>query len=298
MNKLKKIFILLLSVIILCSCQKDNTKYELIEITGEELINNISSKKEQRFIFALYNTNKKNADSFYQTLESLVNNINSNIYYVNYNHLDDMSALNLFTYDFGDFTENSYYFYDKGDIKISSDYTDFATAFKELKNISKTTSLKLIDKSTKEEYIKEASKLYDDGNIAKAYNELNKAWNLKEAKEEYNKNPLYNLINSWEAYEFLDDDYKEVNYYNFLFMTSTNYYYEIIIKDKYQNFNKPNDLNEYTKKFYQIKENTILISNYENGNYKEKYQIKSINDERLSIVDLDTNKKINFVKRS
>ena len=81
-------------------------------------------------------------------------------------------------------------------------------------------------------------------------------------------------------------------------MTSTNYYYEIIIKDKYQNFNKPNDLNEYTKKYYQIKENTILISNYENGNYKEKYQIKSINDERLSIVDLDTNKKINFVKRS
>ena len=59
-----------------------------------------------------------------------------------------------------------------------------------------------------------------------------------------------------------------------------------------------NDLNEYTKKYYQIKNNTILISNYENGNYKEKYQIKSINDERLSIVDLDTNKKINFVKRS
>lgn len=298
MKKLTKLFIILFLILFICACKDKKTEYKLIEITGEELVNNLYNNDNQKFIFALYNTDKKNADTFYQSLENIVNNINSDVYYVEYNHLDDESSFNLYTSDFGNFAENSYYLYDKGKITISSDFTDFAAMYKELKTITKTTSLNLVSAKTKEEYLKQADQLYNEGQISQAFNYLNKAWNTEEAKKTYQNNKYYKLINSWEAYKFLDDQHKKVEYYSFFFISNVNYFYQIIVEDNYQDFEKPNDLSKYEKKYYYIKDDIIYISNYDNGKYKETYQIESINEERLTLIDIETKEKLNFAKRS
>lgn len=170
--------------------------------------------------------------------------------------------------------------------------------YKELKTITKTTSLNLVSAKTKEEYLKQADQLYSEGQISQAFNYLNKAWNTEEAKKTYQNNKYYKLINSWEAYKFLDDQHKKVEYYSFFFISNVNYFYQIIVEDNYQDFEKPNDLSKYEKKYYYIKDDIIYISNYDNGKYKETYQIESINEERLTLIDIETKEKLNFAKRS
>lgn len=298
MKKIVRISLLFLLIMTMCSCKTNKEEHSLIEITGEELINNLYGEKEGKFIFALYNSEKQNASKFINDLENVVKNINMDIYYVDYNHLDDASAFNLLATEFGDFAKNSYYLYDNGQINLSVNYVDFATLYKDLKTLSGEYSMDYINEDTKKEHLEEATTLYENGEIAKAFNELNKAWTLKEAKETYAKNPHYKLIRIWEAYEFEEEQRENVTYTSIAFLSNYNYFYRIVVTDKYAGFEKPSDLTKYEKIYYYVKEDIIYTSNYENGKYKETYQITSINEERLSVIDISKEKTINFVKRS
>lgn len=298
MKKIVRISLLFLIIVTICSCKSNKEEHSLIEITGEELINNIYADKEGKFIFALYNSDKQNADKFLNDLGNVVKNINMDIYYVDYNHLDDSSAFNLLATESGDFDKNSYYIYDNGKISLSTNYTDFATLYKDLKTSRGDYSMDFVSDETKKGYLEEADKLYESGNIAEAFNALNKAWSLKEAKEKYDKNTYYKLIRVWEAYEFEDDQKENVKYTSIIFLNKYNYFYRIVVTDKYNGFEKPTDLTRYEEVYYSIKGDIIYTSKYDNGKYEKAYQIVSVSDERLSIIDLSNNKKINFVKRS
>lgn len=296
MKKIIKLIIITSFLVTLCSCSKNNEEHYLIEITGEELINNLTNS-DNKFVFALYNSNTKNAQSFLKSLNDVVQNIKTDIYYVDYNHLDNSSAITIYTYDFGNFATNSYYYYNKGNIEIATDYTDFSQLYRELKKVNNTSSIELIPEETKKESINEAEKLYSEGNVSEAFDKLNYAWNLEEAKKVYNQNKYYKLINSWEAYKFIDKDQKEVKYYNLLFISGEKFFYQIITKDEYKDFTKPDDLTKYEKKYYKLKEDILYISDYENGNYKPTYQIISITEERMEMKDLTEEITLSFAER-
>lgn len=295
MKKIKNILIMSLLVLILCSCEtKDNHK--LIELTAQELVQNIYSEEEKSIIFAIIDNTEDDTEQFIKDLKTVSNNIDTNIYYVDYQHLDTSSAGELFFGFEGDLTTNSYHVISSNELKLTTDYTDFKTLFKDLKEHKYNTDIITIPKSTKKEYINSAKKHYQEGNIGLAYEELNKAWNIKEAKEEFNNNKYYNLINTWESKNIRYEDKEEndtIDYQSILFYFNVNYLYKINKTGKYSEFKKP-EMEEYKKLYYYVKDDIIYTSTKEDGTYKETYKIEELKKDYLSLTDLKNNKKYTY----
>lgn len=293
MKKLLIIMILLIPLI-LCSCEKK--EYSLIEITAEELVNNLNS--DNNFVFAIIDYSEDDTEQFLKDLKSITKNSNMNIYYVDYLHIDTSSSFELFNLYSTDFTTNGYHVIQNQSLIVSNEYTNFKELFTALKGKNFTSKLDLIDEKTKKSHIKEAKTLYEDNKISESYDMLCKAWDLKEAKEFLENNKYYKLINIWERTEITDEVPEKTNYTFLGFYTGVNYYTYHEKTSLSEKFDNKISLNEMEIIYYRIKDDIILTSNREDGYYEETYKIVDVNDQYLQITDLKTKENKVFTRRN
>jgi hypothetical protein len=122
MKKIKLIILLLTFSLILCSCEKK--EYNLIQITGEELVKNLTSEKKD-FVFAMVDYSEEDTEQFLKDLKSVSKSANINIYYVDYLHLDKESAFVLFNLYTTDFTTNGFHVIQNNSLIVSNEYINF-----------------------------------------------------------------------------------------------------------------------------------------------------------------------------
>ncbi len=294
MKKIKLLLLLLLIPVLLCSCNKK--EYNLIEITGDELVQNML-EEEKNFVFAIVDKSEDNAASFLKDLENVSKSANINIYYVDYLHMSQDAAFKLFTSYSTDFSTNGYHVLQNKSLTVSAAYTDFKTLYTTLKTKAFTDELVRIDKETKLNYIKEAKELYKENEIGEAHNLLTKAWDLKEAKKEHDDNKYYHLINGWERTVYTNDIPEKTKYTSFIFNSGESYYVEQKITKETEEFDGPTDADKFETVYYRIEGDIILTSNREKGYYEETYQILNVTDELLNLKNLKTNKNETYTRR-
>lgn len=296
MKKIKILLILLFIPIILSSC--DKKEYGLIELTSEELINNMISG-EKDFIFAIVDYSEDNTDQFLKDLADVSSSAKINIYYIDYIHMDEESAGTLLFYTYStDFSVNAIHAIQDSELIVSKKYTNFKDMYTTLKEIVFTDKLDLIDNKTKQKYIEEANKLYQEEKYAEAHNQLCKAWNLPEAKKIHEENDYYHLINLWEHFKITDEEPAIITYRNLYFYSNSETLYRIKETAEFENFEKPTDLTNYEELLYKIEDNIIYTKVSENSKYKATYEIESVNEYELKIIDLETDTKYTYNRRS
>ncbi len=296
MKKIISIIILLFTcTLFLTSCEKKEGR--LIELTSEELVANITKEALPNMVFAIWNSKRDNADEFMKSLKSVVNNANINIYYIDYQNISINQATMLFLlYDYN-VSYNSYFVLENNDYVVEGDYSDFKTLYNALKNYSFKDEIEYVSKEKKLEYIENAKKLYNEGQIGQSKEFLNLAYTLDEAKEFHKNSSYYKLLEEWERFEFDKEDNNYATYYAKQFPTLRNYYFEVNKTGKFEGFEKPYDISDYSKVYYYIKDNHIYTSSSEKGKYKKTYEIVMFDDKNLELKDLKTKKVEKYVRR-
>lgn len=298
MKKIIKTICILFFLFALCSCN-EKKEYNAIEITGEELTKNIFSEEEKNIVYAFYNSNDKNYKKFINDLKTVSEKAKIDIYYIDLSHLDKASTIVLFTINDFFLDGNSYYAYINKKTTVASEYKDYNTLYSDLKSIGYKSNIETISEEIKHANLDEAKKLYYEGKIAESLEYLNKCWNLTEAKEFYEHNSYYNILNSWERYEYLDEKAKKISYTNIVFQISTNQMYTTTKKGTYnKDFTKPIPYENYNLLYYYIKDDIIYTSTEENGQYKETYKINYLSDDYMTIYEYKLKKEYDYILRS
>lgn len=287
------IIIIFLITSIICSCEKK--EYQLIEITAEELVNNIMNV-DKNFVFALYNEEEANATEFMSSLKNTVKNANINIYYMDFEHMNIEPAITLYSLENLGLDKNSYYVKQNNGIVLSEYYEDYGTMYKSLKSYAFSNTLDYISDKEKKNNLEEAKRLLSEGYVSKSYEKLGNAWTLTEAKEFYSENKVYEILDLWERYEFKDSELNKVDYHIMDFLINTNYYESATKSGEYENFNKTIDYDAYSKTYYYIKDNYIYTSKDEKK-YTKKYYIQYLDKDDLHLKDLKNNKVYKYIKR-
>ena len=284
--KKKIIIAAVIIVVFLLTClyiyqNKDNNKYGLVELTGQELLQVFIDKEDASITFALYNDRDVQAEEFYEDLETTARQAHQYIYYVNTTHttFEFQEIMNTLTSRSSETL--AYYVIQDGKILLSNTYKNFDTMYKDLNGKKYETKVEKMSKEEKLEYIDKARKSYDEGDIASAHNYLSNAWDLKEAKTEWQTHPYYNLIGNWEQFE-VQPDGKNTRYVNLFFTSYASPMYFIDTTLPIENFQEP-PFEEYKGYDIQIKDNHIYIKNEKNNKYQEKYEIISIGMYQLEI---------------
>ena len=294
MKKLIKLFILVLIPILVCSCTKE--EHSLIELTSEELILNLSNS-EKSFVFATTNSKKDNTAEFLESLNNVVSSANIDIYYIDYQYVDIGSLIQYYMMYESDLSINAYYVYEKGTITVGEEYTDFTTMYQNLKNKSFSNDLEYISNETKQSYLKEAEEKYNSGLISEASDLLCKAWNIKEAKEMYENNSYYKMIDVWEHFTITEEGTKTIDYRTILFGANENYYLYYQETAPYNSFSKPTTTEGYKMIYYYIEDDFIYTSDERDGKYKKTYEVESVDSIYFKITDVKTNTKYIYTKR-
>lgn len=298
MKNYLKVFLLIIFTLILCSC-KEKEEYHLIELTSQELINNMFTEDNKSFIFAAINIQEDGYEQFLKDLNNLSKSAKKDIYYIDYYHMDIESSVYLYNIDGADFSTNSYYAYKNGKFEVAEYYTDFSSMYSSVKNFKTQGDITKISKDKKESALKEAKKLYQEGKISLAFDTLNKAIDLEEAKKEYNNNKYYKLLISWENFDFKDKSMTRLTYYSLIFYHGVNYF-SIANKDTTydENFDKEFNYEDYEQLFYYVKDDIIYTSKSEDGKYRATYKITYFDSNHLDIRNISSNKEYSFVRRT
>lgn len=291
-KKITLIIIILLTFLLACFTiykTTDKEEYNLIEITGQEFINSVLEGNND-MILALYNERDVQAESFMQDLEKTVDTSKENIYYLNTSHTTVEVVEIISSLTTTDPSILSYIIIENDKIALNQVYKDYKTMLNDLNGHKYETVIKKTPKEEKLESIKKAQEEYKKGDIAAAYFHLANAWDIKEAKDEYNNNKYYQILGSWEIHD-LDKDRIYTNYTNFYFMNHSSLLYIAHKKDKFDGFEKP-VVQDY--KYYDvlIKDDYIYMKNEKNNKYEKKYEIISI--DKYSLRLKDKNKEYHF----
>lgn len=284
--------IILITFIVACFTiytTTDKEEYNLIEITGQEFINTVLEGKAS-LVIALYNERDVQAETFINDLEQTVKNAKQNIYYVNTSHStvefgEIMSSLTT-----TDASVLSYVIIENDELILNQPYKNYKKMFEDLNGHKYETTIKKTPKEEKLNSIKLAQEKYKNGDIAAAYIHLANAWDIKEAKEEYNNNKYYHILGSWEIHD-LDETGTYTNYTNFYFVNNFSLLYIATKKAKFDGFEKP-VVQDYEYYDIQIKDDYIYMKNKKNNKYEKKYEIISI--DKYSLKLKDKNKEYNF----
>lgn len=294
MKKLLNTLLLLVLCLTLASCGNKN-EYGLVEMSSKDLQTQLMQEKAPDFIFAMINSNNSNNDEFVNSLQRVTEKLHLTIYYVDYNHMDSDSSFYLLD-DVGiSFSTSSYHVIENNEFIISEDYTNYSDLYNSLKTIGFRTKLELTSNDKLKDYIPKAKEEYNNGNIGIAYNYLSLAWPLDEAKELYNSNNYYNLINNWEVYKFKDISLKEVTYINIVFIHDAKYYLQAVKSGEYENFTKPDSILDYERVYYYVKDD-IIYTSLDDEDYKETYKINILTDKNFNIIDLNTNEEYEYIR--
>lgn len=295
MKHIKILLILLLIPILICSCNKEESR--LIELTAEELVMNLN-KEDISFVFAIVNKSEDNYQAFLRDLENVSKSANIDIYYIDYLHMDTASANSLiFNLYSTDFTTNGYHVLENSSLIISEGYTDFKEMYGVLKDKIYKDEIERIDTNTKKEYINKAIDLIEEEKYAEAHSYLCKSWDLEESKKVYETHPNINIINLWEHFTITNDEPRMITYQNIYFYTETNILYRIKETAVYDSYEKPSGISNFENLYYKIEDNIIYTAVSENAKYKETYKIESITSTSLTLIDLQTNQKYIYNER-
>lgn len=286
--KKKIIIATLIIVLFLLAClfiyqNKDNNKYGLIELTGQELLQVFIDKEDASITFALYNERDVQAKDFYKDLEETAHQAHQNIYYVNSAHstFEFQEIMNTLTKR--DANVLSYYVIQDGKLILSNTYSNYKTMFKDLNGKKYNTKIERLSKEEKLDYIEKAKKAYEEGDIALAHNYLSNSWDTEEAKAEWQTKPYYKIIGNWEQFE-VQKDGKNTRYVNAFFTTYASQMYIVDSIVAIEGFEPPSFEN-YTGYDIQIKDNYIYTKNEKNNKYQKKYEIIKIGDYSLELSD-------------
>ena len=298
MKKIFKLFIILIFPILLCSCNNnENLEGKLVEISAIELTNNFYEKDCKDMIFATVNEHKKGYQQFLKDLEKLAKETNRTIYFTYYQHIDTESALLIFnTYD-AYFSDNAYHVMEDDKLIITELYTNYDTMKTKLSNKRYYEKLDMQSEKEIQNNLEEAKKAYDKGNIAISFDYINRIWDEPDAKSFYDSHKYLGLIKAWEHFTVTEDKKTRISYRSLLFYHNSNYYFETLVKEYYEGFTKPNDLSVYDKVYYYVKDDIIYTSDKENGTYKERYKIISIEKTQLKVFDYKYKKDYIFTRR-
>lgn len=297
MKKYLRVIFLIVFTFTLCSCS-DKKEYNLIELTASELTETLFSEENNNIIFAFYNSSLKDAKQFLEDLKRTSSTAKLDIYYIDSNHIDTSSFFILSSLDILSIDYNTYYARINGEFIVSDLYKDYKTMYDTLKEIGYKSNIKKESKEEKLKKIEEAKTLYDEGKISKSINVLNLAWDLEEAKETFNTRKYYNILKSWERYEYINSKTEEVYYENISFDYDSNTYSHALIKSKYnKDFKKPSYPDDYDTLYYYIKDDIIYTSDKESGKYKETYKITYLDSENLDMINLKTKKEYQYILR-
>lgn len=294
MKKLKLLILLLFIPLIICSCEKK--EYNLIPITSEELVKNLTSKKN--IVFAIVDYSEDDTEQFLKDLKNVSKSANINIYYIDYLHIDMQSGFMLFNTYSTDFTTNAFHVIQNETLVISNEYINFKEMYTLLKGKNFKNEIIRIDNKTKKSHIKEAQKLYKENKISEAHEELCYAWDLKEAQEEHNNNKYYNLINVWERTIYSADLPEKTTYTTMGFYSGVNYYafnQKTQLSEEFDNTQNSADTETI---YYRIENDIIYTSNREKGYYEETYKINDIDNKLLQLTNLKTNKNETYIRRN
>lgn len=278
MKKIIKSFLVIIIALFMCSCEKK--EYKLIELTSNELLNHLLTENSS-ITFITYNADLDNNQEFVENVEKVCKRAKENIYYIDTNHIS--ASDNLFLYEImGDTIKNlRYYVYQNGQFIIQKDYSDYETMFKDLNGKKYKDGPNLTSEETKKTYIQNAKSAYEEGKISSAYDLLNMAWNLDEAKEFYNKNNYFNIIDEWESYEVKDDG-QTLTYTKIMIYSFSDIMYIATKTAAIDGFEKPS-VDEYKAYNYYIKDNYIYLKEDNSDKYKKTYSIDYLSDEYLTI---------------
>lgn len=298
MYKKTKIIIMLFLSFFLVAC-KEKREYQAVEITGAELVSNIYKENPENIVFAFYNSEEDNYETYINDIKEVSKKAQIDIYYIDGAHLDTGSYITLTATETINPLVNSYYILLDGTIKSVNKYTDYKEMYSNLKSIGYNSKINLTSNEEKEEKLNKAKELYSEGHIVESLLTLEKAWPLEEAKKFYEENKYFKVINSWERYEFLDKKMENVLYVNIDFSYASSVFYKIEYKSKYdKEFVKPTDLNNYDLLYYYIKDDIIYTSEDEEEKYKKAYEIKYIDDENLYLYEFKNKKEYKYILRS
>lgn len=297
MKKYIQISILLLSIFILCSC-KSKQKYELIEITSAELLNNVLSEDSVNFIYALYNENIDNSTNFLEDLKKVAPAIQTNIYYIDVNHIDVTSYTNLYYLGGLDTTINAYFAIKDKNVIANGEYLNYQTLYSSLATVDCKDEITRTSNEDKNSILDEAKKAYNEGNIVYSLDLINQVWNTKEAKDFYQESNYFNILNQWEFYDFKDDKMTDLNYTSIIFYKDIDCLFQVEKRTKYDSdFTTPN-FDEYEQLYYYIKDDIIYTSKKVDGNYKELYKIKYLDAKQLILTRTKDQKEYKYILRS
>lgn len=298
MKKIIKLLLILIIPIVITSCDsKDYKEGQLVEISGLELTNNFSGNNSKNFIFAIVNERKPGYKTFLIDLEKYAKETKKAIYYTYYNHIDTEASFYIFGLYDANFTNNSYHVIEDGEITVTKDYKNYETMKADLEEKTFYTILDYISEEDTKEYLTLAQEEYEKGNMSISYNYVNKIWNKKEAKEFYNTHKELGLIKSWEHSTITQDKRDRITYQSILFHHNTNYFLEILVKEYSDNFEKPQNMNNYEQVYYYVKENIIYTSDKEDGKYKKRFKILEIENTSLVLFDYKYNKEYKYTRR-
>ena len=279
MKKIVKSILLVLIILLSCSCNKK--EYKLIELTSNELLNHLL-KDNSSITFVTYNDELEDNDDFITNVQKVSKRAKENIYYLDINHISANDNLVLYEIMGNDFQGLRYYVYQNGKFIIQKSYSDFTTLFNDLNGKKYKDEPSLTSDEDKKKYLDSAVLAYEEGKISSAYDLLNMAWTLNEAKNTYQNNNLYNIINEWESYE-VSADGKSLTYTKIMFYSFSDTMYIATKTDKVDGFQKPGML-DYKSYNYYIKDNYIYLDEKNNGNYKKTYLIDYLDNEYLTII--------------
>lgn len=281
-NKIK-ILILILSLVLITSCEKK--EYKLIELTSGDLFQLLSEEKKS-FIFATINerNKKEEAIEYKKALKEYAKNGKTNIYYLDTSDLIFFDDEMIYSMTNVDLALHYFYIVKNGKITANVAYEGKDILKKYLSGIHFDEIEMPIKESEKKDYLKKAKEQYEEGNICTSYQYLQKAWTLEAAKKFYRDNDYYKIINYWRNYVHLGNNKvisKEIVIFSMADNINTFNYSGTNSKYKY-----PKSSDYETKEFY-IKDNYLYTRKNDKEKYKKAFEIMEVDDKHLLIKEDD-----------
>ena len=288
MKKILKIVIIFMITLSLCGCKN---KYKLIDITSEEMANNLFNSDDSSFVLAFYKEDQNNAKEFIKDLEYVIETNKTNIYKIDFNHISSADSILLEMYVNAPIQMNCYMIISNGEVVLLNNYSNNQNIMQDMLKLPDNDTFKKTSDEKKQEYLKLAEDKLKEGKISESYSEYLKASTLPEAKEFYKQNKeKYHLIGTWISTKKNQDKLYEGIYVE----EKENIYSKYVAKDQ--------DLTDidYNKKktvYFKVIDDIIYTCDVEGVNYKKSFQILEINEKQLKLLNLKTKKTLEYIKK-
>lgn len=286
MKRTIKLLIILLSLVLITGCGKEKG-YNLIELTGSELIGALYNKEQ--FIYATINPNDETGQNFIRDLKRVAKEHHTDIYYIDNTKVNFYADETIYIINNIDTRKNVYFY--SGDLNVAYAYTNYNDIEQNLKNYKSNKITTIISDSDKKKELELAKKAYNEGKLAESFKHLNESWTLKEAKEFYNDSKYFKILNKWE--------YKSVGQKNivikkFAMFNVADYAFTYTYKGPKADYIEPlaKDYTEYTS---LVKDDKIYVE--KNGEYVERFKIISLKDNELILEEENIQTVYNLEKK-